>query len=117
MIFLSDCSVLEITHAIGKKWAVPILMEINLGKFENFYKFAKNNSITPKVLSKQLEELTGEGLIQKNKERKYVVTEKGKEIVEIINNIKEWNIKWNKLPVSCLDSSCISCGKFPSAPK
>lgn len=109
--FGMQCTVLETSHLLGKKWSIPLLIEIKLGKFKGFYKFTTDTSITPKTLSNELKELTEAGLIEK-REKEYNLTEKGLELCNAIDEIKKWNIKWNKTPKSCLKNSCIECGHF-----
>lgn len=106
------CSVLESIHVIGKKWAVPILLELNKERFSGFYKFVLKTGITPRILSKQLRELTELGLIRKTDNNNYYITQKGKELCKIIDEIKKWNIKWNNVHEACLHKSCIDCGYF-----
>ena len=99
-----QCAVLETSHLIGKKWAIPLLIEIKMGKFKGFYKFTTSTSITPKTLSNQLKELIKAGLIEKN-DVSYSLTEKGLGLCNAIDEIKKWNIKWNNVTKSCLESS------------
>lgn len=114
------CPVIASSHLIGKKWTIPIIEEIALDKFDGFNNFLKRaECITPTRLSEQLKELEAEGLIQKmplnnpNVEpTKYVLTEKGQELHNLIQEIKKWNIKWNDASGSCLHTSCTDCGAF-----
>ena len=109
---MMQCSVLEITHIIGKKWAVPLLYELRVGKFQGFYKFTAKTKITPRTLSKELTELVKTGLIDKDANGRYFMTEKGEELCAIVDEIKRWNIKWNATHENCLRRSCIDCGYF-----
>lgn len=111
--FEMRCAVLETSHLIGKKWSIPLLIEIKMGKFKGFYKFTISSSITPKTLSNELKELTQAGLIEKS-DNAYSLTEKGLELCNAIDEIKKWNIKWNNTPKSCLGWSCMECGYFVS---
>lgn len=106
-----QCAVLETTHLIGKKWSIPLLIEIKMGKFKGFYKFTTSSSITPKTLSNELKELTQAGLIEKS-DRSYSLTKKGLELCNAVDEIKKWSIKWNNSPKSCLENSCMECNYF-----
>lgn len=110
-----SCSVLNSSHLLGKKWAIPIIEEIALGKFEGFNKFAARiGDITSTRLSEQLKELETLGLIKKmpsdeSNTTKYSVTEKGMDLHHLIGEIKTWNIKWGKVPETCLTTACTEC--------
>ena len=107
-----DCSVLKVSPLLGKKWAIPILMEIRLDNFENFYQFEKRTTITSRTLSNELKELVAAELITKEMSA-YTLTEKGHELCTVIDGMKQWNIKWNQVPKKCSVTSCFECGKFP----
>ena len=109
--FEMQCAVLETSHLIGKKWSIPLLIEIKMGKFKGFYKFTTSSSITPKTLSNELKELTRAGLIEKS-DNAYSLTGKGLGLCNAIDEIKKWNIKWNNTPKSCLERSCMECTYF-----
>src|SRR3989338_3606588 len=114
------CPVINSSHLLGKKWAIPIIEEIALGKFDGFNSFLnKFQGITPTRLSEQLKELETENIIQKTalnnphlEPTKYVLTEKGHEFHRLIQEIKKWNVKWNEVPYTCLHASCTECERF-----
>ncbi len=114
------CNVIETSHIIGKKWSVPIIEEIALGSFDGFNIIMnKMNDITPRTLSLHLQELENAGIIRKkliqidNKQNtQYNLTKKGKELHGIITEIKQWNIRWNKIPELCLTTPCTECPNF-----
>lgn len=112
------CSVLETSHIIGKKWAIPIVEEIALGKFSGFNKFlSKSRNITSRILSSQLKELQHVGLIEKKIQdgailTEYTLTEKGAEFHKVIIEMKKWNVKWNSVPESCLHMPCTECAEY-----
>ena len=107
-----QCSVLESAHLLGKKWSVPILLEMRAGKFEGFYGFSMRSKVTPRTLSKQLKELEKDGLIKKTDSGKYDLGEKGEELCKIIDELKKWNVKWNNIHPTCLDKTCVGCRYF-----
>ncbi len=114
------CNVVETSHMIGKKWAVPIIEEIALGRFDGFnIVMNKMNDITPRTLSLHLQELEKNRIIKKksveidHKENtRYILTKKGKELHDIITEIKQWSIKWSKVPDNCLTIACTDCSNF-----
>jgi DNA-binding HxlR family transcriptional regulator len=115
------CAVVKTSKIVGRKWSIPIFEEIVLGKFDGFNSFLSKSGgdITPRILSRQLKELEEEGIIKKVSQKKdrqtitrYVVTPKGREIHNLIIDIKKWNIKWNKTPEVCLSTSCADCKAY-----
>jgi len=78
---------------LGKKWVKQIL--ILLSKYEevNFSKIITSLNITTKVLSERLNLLRSYGLIKRhlkeNRSTHYSLTEKGKEIVELIKKMDQ----------------------------
>ncbi|MBI4162404.1 MAG: helix-turn-helix transcriptional regulator [Candidatus Aenigmarchaeota archaeon] len=114
------CNVVETSHIIGKKWSVPIIEEIAFGRFDGFNMVMnKMNDITPRTLSLHLQELEKSGIIKKrsieasNKgNTRYVLTKKGRELHGIISHIKDWNVKWGKVPENCVKIPCTECPNF-----
>ena len=104
---------IETTHILGKKWAIAILTDIRFGKFKGFYQFTLKTKITPRMLSKQLKELEKAELLKKNANtNEYSLTKKSQEILQILDKVKKWNIKWNNVPQTCLNRSCTECNLF-----
>src|SRR3989304_7336362 len=110
---------IESSHLIGKKWFMPVFEEIALNRFEGFNSFVKKDgSITPKILSMELQELQKGGLIKRtsdkgSKKTSYVLTDKGREFHDVIKKMKKWNEKWNNTP-ECTNISCTDCKKNKS---
>lgn len=107
------CRVVESSHVIGKKWAIPVIEEIAFGRFEGFNRFlSKTRGITPRTLSLQLKELENSGVIAKingQNAATYRLTKKGLELHGIITEIKKWNVRWNAVPERCLKNTCTEC--------
>lgn len=112
------CPVIEASNILGKKWTVPIIEDIALGNFIGFNDFARRiKSITSTRLSGHLKELEASGMIRKLPARqgsttRYALTEKGASFHRLIQEIKQWSIRWNDVPSFCLAASCAECGKL-----
>jgi len=114
-----ECKVFDSCHIAGKKWAVPIIEDIALERFNGFNNFiSRSGGITPKTLSRYMKHLEAAGIVKKNilyhRNRKivsYILTEKGAEFHNILGQIKRWNIKWNKVPEFCVNMVCSECQK------
>lgn len=112
------CNVLEASHIIGKKWAIPIVEEIALRQFLGFNRFlSKSKNITPRILSSHLKELHQAGLIEKRLREndsltEYTLTEKGLEFHRVVTEMKKWNVRWNNVPELCLRTPCTECAMY-----
>ena len=116
---MKDCTIYKITDLIGKRWTLCILHELHKGDMCNKrFNELKNrlNDITPKTLSTRLKEMEHEGLIQKTVDSstfpvkcEYALTESGKELVEIVQELKEWGNKWIVNNETCRRTLCIEC--------
>ncbi len=112
------CGVVESSHVIGKRWAIPVIEEIAFGRFDGFNRFlSKTKGITPRTLSLQLKELEHSGVIAKQDSpdsqntATYALTKKGLELHRIIIEIKKWNVRWNAVSEKCLENTCTECQK------
>ncbi len=107
-----QCSTLGLIHTIGKRWLVVLLEEIALGKFDGFNSVLKRSHLTPRILSNQLKEMESLGIVEKNKAGKYSVTKRGSELMEIVNQLKTFNKKWDPKTIYCVNKSCLECSNF-----
>ncbi len=85
---------------IGKKGCIEILFCIrdNINSFSNIRNsliIAKGLTLSTRTLSERLYELEKEELIKK-KNGKYYLTKKGVEAIEIIENILQWEKRWEE---------------------
>ena len=111
------CPVIESSHIIGKKWSIPIIEEVAISGFRGFNNFLAKANITPRILSMQLKELENAGIIKRkcnhsSANAKYSLTEKGREMHNIITEIKKWNMKWKNVPDYCLEKPCTECSLY-----
>ncbi|SFC24786.1 winged helix-turn-helix transcriptional regulator [Spirosoma endophyticum] len=113
----SNCPFTRAIGTIGNKWK-PIIINV-LGT--RTMRFGQLDAIVPhisrKVLSEQLKELEEDGLLERLAYKElpprvdYKLSEKGLAFLPILENIKEWNLKyevatipketdykWSKLP-------------------
>lgn len=111
---MKECTVFRTVDIVAKKWSLLIILSIIKGKGSKRYHEIKKDldRITPKVLSTRLKELESEGiLIRKVNELKvtYSLTESGKDLIKVIENIKEWGLKWKVQNNQCKEKSCEFC--------
>ncbi|RMF55106.1 transcriptional regulator [Candidatus Woesearchaeota archaeon] len=113
-----DCVIYKIAGFIGKKWTIPIILELYKKKPKKRYSEIKKNfsGITPKILSMRLKELEKNGLVKKEMDISsvpvkcyYSLTERGLDFIRVINQIKKWGLKWNYGRCSSNAKSCKNC--------
>jgi len=92
-----SCPVKETLGTLGQRWTLLILRDIGVYGKERFSAILQANpGLTPRVLSKRLKELQGEGLIGKvvhnRKDVRYTLTPKGKDSLPILAAIVAFGI-------------------------
>jgi DNA-binding HxlR family transcriptional regulator len=104
---------------LAKRWTVLILLELRKGEQE-WKRFSKlkdsMEDITSKVLSERLKGLEAEGLIENRVDSssfpvrsEYRLTNAGKELVDVVVQVKYWALKWKISNEACLEQDCIEC--------
>jgi len=114
-----SCEVIESSHMLGKKWSIPLIEEVAHREIYSFNRLVKKaHGATPRIISMQLKELEKSGIIKKEfraqdnrKFAAYSLTKKGTELQRVINGMKAWNVKWNRVPEFCLNTPCLECPK------
>jgi DNA-binding HxlR family transcriptional regulator len=113
-----ECTIYKTADFIGKKWTLLILLEIYKGNNKIRYSKIKKNlpSITPKILSSRLKELTKEGLINKQIfaetspiRSEYSLTDAGSAFIQIIQDMKAWALEWKFKNKECSKKDCNEC--------
>lgn len=96
----SECSLTRSMAIIGTKWK-PLIVYVLQNKKVRFGQLdAIIPLITRKVLTEQLKELEEDGILRREAFNEipprveYSLTEKGLELLPILNLIKSWNIKF-----------------------
>ncbi len=115
---MSNCPVFNTTDLLGKKWTFFILQELehNNSGFNSISKMLK--SARPKVLSRRLKDLEEKGVIQKETlsvkplRTRYGLTDKGKKLNLILNELKDWHLEYTKESLPCKKTKCSECNLF-----
>lgn len=117
---MKECTVYKTMDIIGKKWALPIILELYKGpKKEKRFGEIKNKmeKVTPKILSTRLKELEKEGLIHKKIDYtttpikcEYALTDSGEDLISTIQDMKKWALKWKFKNKECSEILCKHCG-------
>ena len=103
----SHCPFTRAIGTIGNKWK-PIIIDVIGTRTTRFGQLAAIIPITSrKVLTEQLKELEGDGLLERvayselPPRVEYKLTEKGLAFLPILEDIKQWNIKYDVAPLPC----------------
>ena len=116
---MKDCTIYKITDLVGKKWTLCILHELYRGNMcdKRFNELkCQLKDVTPKTLSTRLKEMEENGLIKKTVDSstfpikcEYSLTESGKDLIEIVQSLKDWGNKWVVDNEVCRHTKCIEC--------
>jgi DNA-binding HxlR family transcriptional regulator len=103
----SHCPFTRAIGTIGNKWK-PIIIDVIGTRTTRFGQLAAIIPIiSRKVLTEQLKELEGDGLVERTAYSElpprveYKLTEKGLAFLPILEDIKQWNIKYDVAPMPC----------------
>lgn len=115
-----QCTVYRTVDLISKKWTLLIILELFRGdKEKKRYSEIKRSipKITPRVLSERLKELEDENVIIKEIDYSeipiktfYSLTESGRDLVQVVQSIKKWGLKWKFPNDVCRGTYCEQCG-------
>jgi DNA-binding HxlR family transcriptional regulator len=101
----SHCPFTRAIGTIGNKWK-PIIIDVIGTRTARFGQLAAIIPIiSRKVLTEQLKELEGDGLVEREAfselppRVEYKLTEKGLAFLPILEDIKKWNIKYDVAPM------------------
>jgi DNA-binding HxlR family transcriptional regulator len=101
----SNCPFTRAIGTIGNKWK-PIIINVISTRTIRFGQLdAIIPHITRKVLTEQLKELEEDGLLERMAYKElpprveYKLSEKGLAFLPILENIKEWNLKYEIAPI------------------
>lgn len=101
----SHCPFTRAIGTIGNKWK-PIIIDVIGARTTRFGQLAAIIPIiSRKVLTEQLKELEGDGLVERMAYSElpprveYKLTEKGLAFLPILEDIKQWNIKYDVAPM------------------
>ncbi|WP_160717990.1 winged helix-turn-helix transcriptional regulator [Chitinophaga solisilvae] len=99
------CDVNVVLNSIGLRWKMQILYCIadgvdQFGKISRYFP-----TLSDQVLSRRIAELSREDLIVKTTlpdsgrlQIQYSITEKGRELLELILRLQDWGKKWQVVP-------------------
>ncbi|MGH1329108.1 winged helix-turn-helix transcriptional regulator [Bacillus pretiosus] len=93
------CLVTQSMDILGKKWTIPILLQLLSGP-KRFCQLEVDTNASARLLSGRLKELEAAGMVTRTiyaevpPRVEYQLTEKGKDVEPIITHISGWASKW-----------------------
>ncbi|MCI0653930.1 MAG: helix-turn-helix transcriptional regulator [Methylococcaceae bacterium] len=95
----STCPVANALELFGDRWTLLIVRDLLLGK--NFYRefLASDEAISTNILADRLRNLQNAGIVRKGSAtdpngRAYFLSEKGEELLQVLNAISAWGEKY-----------------------
>lgn len=88
---------------LGKRYALSILWALQQESPRRFNEFRKELGVNPVTLSQRLKEFEGAGLVTRTLYNEtpprveYALTDKGHDLLPLIDRIEEWAFKWDAL--------------------
>lgn len=94
---MSECPVTRAWRIIGRPWRLVIIDRL-LTEPKTFNELMESMpGISSRTLTKALNELRKLGIIEricKGKKHYYVLTDAGKDLSQVVKNVREWSEKW-----------------------
>ncbi len=98
------CEVNDVLRDISPRWKMQVLHRIAAGTNQFSSLKVAFPSLSDQILGKRLAELVSDKLIDKNiievkapKRIHYFITDKGLELLKIIDDLHKWGLKWRDL--------------------
>ncbi|MGB4246788.1 MAG: helix-turn-helix domain-containing protein [Pseudohongiellaceae bacterium] len=99
MRYKQFCPIAKASELVGEKWTFLLIREMAMGgrRFSDFQKGMK--LISPTMLSKRLNELTENGLVERRKipgqsGYEYFLSAAGKDLFPVVQQLGEWGMRW-----------------------
>ena len=117
-----DCSTLDVSHLLGKKWVIPVIEEVYFSKYVTFSSVLENiRGITKANANNILKDLHREGFLEKKtystngrKHADYRLSRRGLELRGLVLDIKKVGrrLSTNDTTLECSDMKCSDCPRF-----
>jgi len=91
---MKTCPIIDTFNLLGKKWSLCILHTIKNENEPTFTKISKVLKLNPRTLSTRLTDLELNKIV-KNKNKLYILTQKGIDLMESFATLDDWNKKYN----------------------
>lgn len=89
----SGTPIMVVFDLLGKRWALGIIWQLNDLTLTFRELQSKCNNVSPGVLNTRIKELREADIVEKA-ETGYCLTKRGKELLEVLNPLGDWSLKW-----------------------
>jgi DNA-binding HxlR family transcriptional regulator len=99
-----DCVVANGLAVFGDRWSVLILRDAFLG-VRRFEEFRRDLGIARNILTERLERLVAGGILTRQRYQdhpprdEYVLTDKGKDLLDVLLALWRWGDRWEPVPL------------------
>lgn len=95
----SACPVIEAVNEIGSEWRLTILHDLTNTDEKRFNELKRSTNASSRTLSRVLDDLEEAGLVNRRVEQKpiatyYSLTEQGKSLCPVFNELEHWANNW-----------------------
>lgn len=100
---IQGCPFQESLDMLSRRYALSILWALQQESPRRFSEFKKELGINPVTLSQRLKDFEEAGLVTRTTYNEipprvdYALTDKGYDLLPLIDNIENWAFKWTKL--------------------
>lgn len=79
---------------LGRRWTLRILWELRDERFGFRALQERCDAMSPSVLSQRLTELQEAGIVQRNEDATYNLTQEGTLLLQSLAPLQEWALRW-----------------------
>jgi len=89
-----NCSAARALEIVGERWSLLIIRNAAFAGMTRFSDLEHSLGIAPNILAKRLEGFVVQGLMGRGDGGDYVITQKGRELCEVIVALCQWGDRW-----------------------
>ncbi len=89
-----NCSAARALELVGERWSLLIIRNAVFAGTRRFSDFERRLGVATNILAKRLDGFVAGGLMERQGEREYVLTRKGRELGTVIVALTEWGDRW-----------------------
>lgn len=113
------CPTFAVADLLGKKWTLPLLQQVELHGHKGFNEMLRRmRKVSPKIMAERLKALEQQSVVKKERAAKdltrtsYALTQKGKELQEILAQLRSWSEKHCTAVAGCTEKECVMCERY-----
>jgi DNA-binding HxlR family transcriptional regulator len=79
----------ELLELLGRRWALRLVWELRRDAL-SFSELRERLGISPSVLSQRLRDLAQAGVVERSKDRRYILSANGRELARVLYDLNRW---------------------------